>query len=67
MKKGKKILLITLGILLVLAATVLIIMKVSGSHRSNPEDIISYETNNPFITGRTELIAHRLGAGIAPE
>ena len=67
MKKGKKILLITLGILLVLAVTVLIIMKVSGRHRSNPEDIISYETNNPFITGRTELIAHRLGAGIAPE
>ena len=67
MKKWKKILIIILVVLVTLVTAVLSIMKISGNHRSNPEDVIAYETNHPFITGRTELIAHRFGAGIAPE
>ena len=62
MKKFRKALIVSLIITIGLS-----IMKIAGNHRSNPADIITYETNNPFITGRTELIAHRFGAGIAPE
>lgn len=67
MKKTTKILLITLSVIVLLVLALLLVMKISGNHRSNPEDILSYETDNPFITGKTEIIAHRLGAGIAPE
>jgi len=67
MKKAKKKLLVTLIILIGLGTTILSTMRILGNHRSDPADIIAYETNNPFITGRTELIAHRFGAGIAPE
>ena len=67
MKKAKKILIVLLIILAGLATAVLSVMKIAGNHRSDPADIISYKTNHPFITGRTELIAHRFGAGIAPE
>lgn len=67
MKKAKRILLVTIIILVGLVTTILSTMKILGNHRSNPADILTYETNNPFITGRTELIAHRFGAGIAPE
>ena len=67
MKKLKKILLILLLVLVCLAAAVLLTIKLAGSHRSDPKDIVAYETTNPFITGRTELITHRCGAGIAPE
>ena len=67
MKKVKKILLLLLIILAGLATIILSIIKIAGNHRSDPADIVAYETNNPFITGRTELIAHRFGAGIAPE
>lgn len=67
MKKLKKILLITLMVLLFLTGSVLLIMRTSGHHRSNPEDIIHYETTNPLITGETAFMAHRIGAGIVPE
>ena len=67
MKKIKKLLIILFIILAGLATIILSIMKIAGNHRSDPADIITYETTNPFITGRTELIAHRFGAGIAPE
>ena len=67
MKKLKKFFIILFVIVAGLATIILSIMKLAGSHRSNPADIITYETNNSFITGRTELIAHRFGAGIAPE
>jgi len=67
MKKVKKVPVIIFIILAVLATIILSIIKIAGNHRSDPADIIAYETNNPFITGRTERIAHRFGAGIAPE
>lgn len=67
MKKTKKVLIILLIILAGLATLILSVMKIAGNHRSDPADILTYKTNHPFITGRTELIAHRFGAGIAPE
>lgn len=67
MKKLKKTLIVVLIIVATLVTVVLSVMKLSGNHRSDPADVISYETDHPFITGRTELIAHRFGAGIAPE
>lgn len=67
MKLLKKILIVVLIILAGLVTLVLSVMKITGNHRSDPADVIAYETDHPFITGRTELIAHRLGAGIAPE
>ena len=67
MKKIQKILIVLLVILAGLATVILSIMKISGNHRSDPADVITYETDHPFITGRTELMAHRFGAGIAPE
>lgn len=36
-------------------------------HRSKPGAIRKYETANPRITGRTQVSAHRAGAGILPE
>lgn len=67
MKKLKKVLIVILIILAALVTVILSIMKISGNHRSDPADVVSCETDHPFITGRTELIAHRFGAGIAPE
>ena len=67
MKKRKKILLIILLLLVALIAAVFIILKIAGNHRSNPKDIKTYATTNSFITGKIEQIAHRCGAGIAPE
>ena len=67
MKKTKRILRNVLLILVILLILIFAVTKISGNHRSDPADVITYETSNPFITGKTELIAHRLGAGIAPE
>lgn len=67
MKKLKKVLIILFIVLAGLATIILSIIKIAGNHRSDPSDIITYETDNPFITGRTEQIAHRFGAGISPE
>lgn len=35
--------------------------------RSDPSDIVCYETTNPFIYDSTQISAHRSGAGIMPE
>lgn len=67
MKKFFKILRTVLVILLIVAAALFAVIKISGAHRSDPADVNLYETSNPFITGRTENIAHRCGAGLAPE
>lgn len=67
MKKIHKRLLTILVVLVVLAAAILITMKISGAHRSDPSEIIQYETTNPLITGETAYIAHRIGAGVMPE
>jgi len=66
MKKLLKIAKIVLLVLLILAAALFAVIKTSGNHRSDPAKIKVYETSNPFITGTTECIAHRCGAGLAP-
>lgn len=66
MKKVLKIILIIVIAILVLAGILVAILKISGRN-SDPSEIVYYETDNAFITGDTEKIAHRLGAGIAPE
>lgn len=67
MKKLWKILRTVLIVLLALVLIVFIITRITGAHRSDPSEIVAYETDNPFITGSTECIAHRFGAEIAPE
>ncbi len=66
MKKVFKTVGIILLVIVILLAGVFAVLKISG-RASHTSEIISYETDNVFITGETEKIAHRLGAGIAPE
>lgn len=67
MKKFLKILCIFACVLLVLAAAVFAAMKISQHHRSDPADVIRYETTNPYILDKTDISGHRSGGGIAPE
>ena len=71
MKKPVKILLkviiIILSVLIVLAAAAFITMKISSKHRSDPADVIKYETTNPLIFDVTQISCHRGGADIMPE
>ena len=66
MKKSTKIILIIVLVLILLPGIVYSLLRITG-RPSDPSEILSYETDNPFITGETEKIAHRFGAGIAPE
>ncbi len=56
--------LLVLAILVILLNLMLVLMY---RHRSSPDRIIHYETTNPFITGSTQISAHRAGGGIMPE
>ena len=67
MKKFLKAALIILIVLAVLAAGAFAAVKISAAHRSDPAKVIAYESDNPFITGKTQVSAHRSGGGIAPE
>ncbi len=67
MKKFGKVLLIILCVILALALLVFIGMKISGHHRSDPADIIHYDSDNPYILDKTDVSGHRSGGGIAPE
>ena len=61
---------IFLRILLVLVIIVVLLnlsLVLLYQHRSSPDDVIQYETTNPFITGDTQISAHRAGGGIMPE
>ena len=42
---------------------------ISMGYRSDSEDVIAYETDNPFVAadGNTQMSAHRSGGGIMPE
>lgn len=42
---------------------------ISMGYRSDSEDVIAYETDNPFVAsdGNTQISAHRSGGGIMPE
>ncbi len=56
-------LLVLLGIVVIAG----IVVVVQFFHRSDPDDLINYDTDNPFITGDTAVSAHRSGAGDFPE
>ena len=62
-----KALLILVLVLALLACAAWAAVQISKHHRSDPADVIRYETDNPFITGKTQISAHRSGGGIAPE
>ena len=61
------VLLVVAAVLALLAGGALLAVHVSKNHRSDPAQVVRYETDNPFITGRTQISAHRSGGGIAPE
>lgn len=67
MKKWKKVLLIVVCILLTLVLALAAALFFSSRHRSDPKDVKTYDTTNPLIMARTDVSAHRSGAGIAPE
>lgn len=58
-----KCLLVLLCIVVILA----IIVAAQFYHRSDPKNLKQYDTENPFITGKTTISAHRSGAGDFPE
>ena len=58
-----KCLLVLLCIVVILA----IIVAAQFYHRSDPKILKQYDTENPFITGKTTISAHRSGAGDFPE
>lgn len=64
MKKGTKIFLSIIAVLIVAIAALLVSLY---SIVSDPSEIVKYETTNPAITGETMVSAHRSGSGIAPE
>ncbi len=66
-KKILKISAVVFGIILALVLCLFCVMKISSNHRSDPKDLIKYETTNPYILEETDVSAHRIGAGIAPE
>ena len=67
MKKVLKILGKILSCILALILVLAIVMVIGYRHRSNPSQVISFETDNPHIGERTYISAHRSGAGIMPE
>ena len=67
MKKWKKVLCVVLGVLAALALLLGATVLLSSRHRSSPKNVKTYETTNPLIMQRTDISAHRSGAGIAPE
>lgn len=67
MKKLLKVLLIILCVLIALALIVFIIAKISGHRRSDPADVIKYDTTNPLISDVTQISCHRGGADLMPE
>jgi len=62
-RDGIKTFVIIFGIIVVF----IILLNILGSYKSNPKNIIAYETANPYITEQTEISGHRSGGGIAPE
>ncbi|MBQ7715223.1 MAG: hypothetical protein IJT70_05070 [Clostridia bacterium] len=67
MKKFLKVVLIILAILAALALCIFIAMKILGAHRSDPADVVKYETTNPLISDVTQISCHRGGADLMPE
>lgn len=67
MKRVTKILCKVLLAAVLIVAVLALLLVWQYFHRSDPADIIRYETTNPFIQDTTEISAHRSGAGIMPE
>ena len=44
-----------------------LLLSVNARWKSNPRNIETYVTDNPFITGDTLIVGHRMGGGDAPE
>ena len=62
----KTLITVIVGLLIVIAVPALV-MVAAYRHRSKPEAVRHYETSNPHVTGRTQVSAHRSGAGVMPE
>ena len=65
--KVKKIIGRCLLVLLCIVVVIAIVGAVQFHHRSDPKNLKQYDTDNPFITGKTAISAHRSGAGQYPE
>lgn len=65
--KVKKVIGSILLVLLCIVVVIAIVGAVQFRHRSKPENLKHYDTDNPFITGETAISAHRSGAGQYPE
>ncbi len=65
--RALKAILIALLVLVILVVLANLALALMYRHRSSPDRIIHYETTNPFITGSTQVSAHRAGGGIMPE
>lgn len=63
-KKKKLIILIFFLTLIVSLGT---FVNIAGFHRSDPEQIKTYDSTNPYILSSTDISGHRSGGGIAPE
>ena len=47
--------------------TLVLVIAVAYSHRSDPTAVLQYETTNPLIHTPTQISAHRCGGGDMPE
>ncbi len=67
MKKSLKIVLITAVVFVLVVGLVMVALRIAGHRMSDPLQIESYQTTNQYIKKETDKIAHRCGAGIAPQ
>ncbi|MCM1285861.1 MAG: hypothetical protein NC213_05195 [Acetobacter sp.] len=65
-KKSKKWLKALIIIVCIIGA-IAILLTAAGNHKSDPKNLQSYETTNPYILTETDISGHRSGGGIAPE
>ena len=58
---------IVLAVLGVLILAIVITDVVVCHHRSDPDHIQAYDTQNPYVLEQTDISGHRSGGGIEPE
>ncbi len=66
-KKSKKKLFITLGIVVAVVVALVGAQQWAYNIVSTPDEIITYDTTNPYIVDKALVSAHRSGGGIMPE
>lgn len=66
-KKSKKKLFITLGVIVALVVALVVAQQTAYNTVSTPDEIITYDTTNPYIVDKALVSAHRSGGGIMPE